>query len=100
MFDTFEGDIGVVTVDGEPTVEILLETEFQEEAPAQSPDGRWLAYQSDESGQPEIYVKPFPNVDGGRWQVSTNGGYRPVWSPETTVVLSPTDPLETHGGQR
>ena len=38
-----------------------------------SPDGRWLAYQSDESGQYEVYVRPFPGVQGGRWQVSTNG---------------------------
>jgi eukaryotic-like serine/threonine-protein kinase len=45
-----------------------------------SPDGRWLAYQSNESGQAEIYVRPFPNVDGGRWQISTAIGTRPVWS--------------------
>jgi serine/threonine-protein kinase len=82
LFDTSEGDIGVVTVDGEPTVEMLLETEFEEVVPALSPDGRWLVYQSNESGQEEIYVRPFPNVDGGRWQVSTNGGFDPVWSPD------------------
>jgi eukaryotic-like serine/threonine-protein kinase len=45
-----------------------------------SPDGRWLAYQSDESGRPEIYARPFPNVDAGRWQISTNGGSRAVWA--------------------
>jgi eukaryotic-like serine/threonine-protein kinase len=45
-----------------------------------SPDGRWLAYQSDESKQDEIYVRPFPNVDSGRWQVSTGGGTRPAWA--------------------
>ena len=45
-----------------------------------SADGRWLVYQSNESGQAEIYVRPFPNVDDGRWQVSTLGGTRPAWA--------------------
>jgi Tol biopolymer transport system component len=45
-----------------------------------SPDGRWIAYDSDESGPYEIYVRPFPAVDGGRWQVSSAGGTKPVWS--------------------
>jgi serine/threonine-protein kinase len=44
-----------------------------------SPDGRWLAYESNESGQREVYVRPFPDVSGGRWQVSTGGGTRPVF---------------------
>jgi eukaryotic-like serine/threonine-protein kinase len=48
--------------------------------PEVSPDGRWLAYQSNESGQPEVYVRPYPNVDGGRWQISTKRGSRPAWS--------------------
>ena len=45
-----------------------------------SPDGRWLAYQSNESGQNEIYVRPFPEVNSGRWQVSTKGGTQPLWA--------------------
>ncbi len=45
-----------------------------------APDGRWLAYQSNESGQFQIYVRPFPNVDSGRSQISTNGGTRPAWA--------------------
>lgn len=44
-----------------------------------SPDGRWLAYASDESGKSEIYVRPFPAKDAGKWQVSTSGGILPVW---------------------
>ena len=76
------GDIGVLTVEGDRTVEMLLETEFEEEVPALSPDGRWIAYQSNESGRSEIYVQPFPNVDDGKWQVSTNLGVDPVWSPD------------------
>jgi hypothetical protein len=47
---------------------------------AVSPDGRWLAYQTDESGRDEIYVRPFPDVDAGLWQVSTGGGRQPVWA--------------------
>jgi serine/threonine-protein kinase len=45
-----------------------------------SPNGRFIAYQSDESGRYEIYVRPFPRIDNGRWQVSTAGGTRPVWA--------------------
>ena len=46
-----------------------------------SPDGRWILYQSDESStQEEIWVRPYPNTEGGRWKISTNGGERPVWS--------------------
>ena len=47
-----------------------------------SPDGHWLAYQSDESGHNEIYVRSFPGA-GGKWQVSAGGGDRPVWSKKT-----------------
>ena len=45
-----------------------------------SPDGRWLAYSSDESGRGEIYVRPLPDIDAGRWQVSTDGGTQPLWA--------------------
>jgi Tol biopolymer transport system component len=48
--------------------------------PELSPDGRYLAYQSNESGRLEIYVRPFPRVNDGRWQVSTDGGTRAVWA--------------------
>ncbi len=45
-----------------------------------SPDGRGLAYQSDESGRFEVYVQPFPEL-GAKWQISTDGGQDPVWNP-------------------
>ena len=48
--------------------------------PALSPDERWLAYGSDESGTMEIYVRPFPETSSAKWQVSTAGGSQPVWS--------------------
>jgi Tol biopolymer transport system component len=50
-----------------------------DDGPALSPDGKWLAYQSNESGRPEIYVRPFPATSTGRWQVSTSGGFAAVW---------------------
>jgi Tol biopolymer transport system component len=50
-----------------------------ESQPSLSPDGRRLAYVSNELGRPEVYVRPFPNVDGGRWQISRNEGREPRW---------------------
>jgi len=58
----------------------LLRTRFNEMLTRVSPDGRWLAYVSDESGRLEVYVQPFPGP-GGKWQVSTEGGTGPVWNP-------------------
>jgi serine/threonine-protein kinase len=58
----------------------LLVTPADERAIALSPDSRWLAYESDETGRDEVYVRPFPNVDSGKWQVSTAGGDLPLWA--------------------
>jgi len=63
-----------------PEVRPLLQTMFNEQNPALSPNGRWVAYQSDESGPEEIYVRPFPDVNAGRWQVSTGGGVQVAWA--------------------
>ena len=60
----------------------LLQEEYTEIQPQISSDGKWMAYMSNESGQGEIYVRPFPEVDKGRWQVSTSGGESPLWSPD------------------
>ncbi len=69
---------------GEPVeprrVTPLIRTAFNERNGEISPDGRWLAYESNESGQDEIYVRPFPAVDAGRWQLSTGGGRQPLWA--------------------
>jgi Tol biopolymer transport system component len=62
---------------GKPTV--FLNSPFGESQPAFSPDGRWLAYASNETGRPEVYVRPFPGP-GNKWQVSSDGGYYPTWS--------------------
>jgi Tol biopolymer transport system component len=47
-----------------------------------SPDGHWIAYASDESGTFEVYVRPFPNTQAGRWQISNGGGQEPRWSAD------------------
>jgi serine/threonine-protein kinase len=60
--------------------QLLVQTTFDERNGEISPDGRWLAYQSNESGQDEIYVRPFPDINSGRWQISTGGGTRPLWA--------------------
>ncbi|MGH9389484.1 MAG: TolB family protein, partial [Vicinamibacteria bacterium] len=67
-----------MTGSGEP--EPLLATPSDEFAATLSPDGRWLAYMSDESGRFEAYVRPFPDVDGGKWLISTDGGVFPRWT--------------------
>ena len=56
----------------------ILQTPFNEQWPEISPDGKWIAYTSDETGPLEIYVRPFPN-GAGKWQISTNGGIFPRW---------------------
>ena len=73
-------DLGQVAVDATRRVTPLLQTNFDERNGVVSPDGRWLAYDSNSSGSFEIYVRPFPRVGGGQWQVSTSGGARPLWA--------------------
>ena len=63
-------------------VEPLIRTRFTERNAEISPDGRWLAYQSNESGSYQVYVRPFPAVESGRWQVSSSGGVKPMWGPD------------------
>jgi eukaryotic-like serine/threonine-protein kinase len=60
--------------------QLFLRTAAYESAPQFSPDGRWLAYVSDESGRFEIYVQPYPGP-GGKYQISVDGGTEPVWNP-------------------
>ena len=70
-------DIWTLRRDGEASA--VIATEFNERAPRLSPDGQWLAYVSDQSGEDGVYVQPFP--DGGRViPISTGGGTEPVWS--------------------
>jgi eukaryotic-like serine/threonine-protein kinase len=76
-------DIGAVSMEGERKWRPLLKEKFNETQPGISPDGKWMAYVSDESGQNEVYVRPFPGVESGaRLQVSTDHGNSPLWSPD------------------
>ena len=75
------GDLVVLSLDGGAS-EPLLATEFDERNVELSPNGKWLAYESDASGQYEIHVRPYPNVDRGHWQISEDGGTRPLWAPD------------------
>jgi len=68
---------------GEPAARPLVQTAAREVEPSLSPDGRWLAYTGGElAGEPDVFVRPFPNVDAGRWRISTESGDSPVWSPD------------------
>jgi serine/threonine-protein kinase len=74
------GDILALRASGDTTPVPVATSPFTELEPALSPDGRWLAYASNESGINEVYVRPFPDAQGGRWQVSNGGGSEPRWS--------------------
>ena len=82
-------DLWAVTMTGEAVPFVVLQTPFDERWGTFSPDGRWVAYHSNESGRNEVYVRAFagPNASaaahlGGLWQVSTAGGTFPAWSPD------------------
>ena len=79
VFDR-SGDRMLLALDGSRRVSPLVQTMFSEIRASLSPDGRWLAYHADESGQFEIYVRPFPAVNTGKAQISTASGVQPWWS--------------------
>jgi serine/threonine-protein kinase len=74
-----ERDVWLVSPDGKQTKRPWLESPYAETAAAFSPDGRWMAYVSDESGRKEVYVRPFAGA-GGRIKISSEGGAEPVWT--------------------
>jgi len=74
-------DLYVLSMDGERTERPLIVTEFTEGRSDISPDGRWIAYASTESGRVEVYVRRFPSLDG-KWQITTDGGNEPRWGPD------------------
>jgi len=73
-------DLWLLPLFGDRKPEPFLKTEFNETHAQFSPDMRWIAYASDESSRPEIYVRSFPAAGGGKWQISTAGGDTPQWS--------------------
>jgi Tol biopolymer transport system component len=90
-------DIGTLPVDltdpdhpkpGKP--EPFLSTPADELVPRFSPDGRWIAYRSNEAGIPEIYVRPFPASGGSRWKISSGGGMYAFWSKDRRELFYET----------
>jgi serine/threonine-protein kinase len=77
-------DISTVTLGGSATPSLraapLIESTATKFNPEISPDGRWIAYESNEPGQFQVYVRPFPKINDGRWQISADGGTRPAWA--------------------
>jgi hypothetical protein len=78
-------DIWILTMGDKPTSEPFLQSAAAEHSPAFSPDGRWLAYVSDESGRSEVYVKGYPQ--GDRLAVSASGGNGPVWARDGKALF-------------
>jgi eukaryotic-like serine/threonine-protein kinase len=89
---TTGNDVMAIELDATRRVTPLVQSPFIERNGSVSPDGRWLAYEANDSGRFEVYVRPFPGVNSGRWQVSTTGGTRPIWarSGQELVYVSPT----------
>ena len=73
-------DVMQFRLDGTQAITALVQTPFSERNGEVSPDGRWLAYEANDAGRFNIYVRPFPDVSSGYWQVSTDGGTRPLWA--------------------
>jgi eukaryotic-like serine/threonine-protein kinase len=99
-------DISLLEMDGKRELTSLMGSAFNQGNADISPDGRWLAYQSIETGQDQVYVRPFPDVNNGKWLISTDGGTKPVWSrngrelfylgPDNTgAFVVPVQPTQT-----
>jgi eukaryotic-like serine/threonine-protein kinase len=87
-------DLFILPLSGDRKPYPFLQTQFNERPGQFSPDGRWVAYFSNESGKYEVYVAPFPGP-GGKWQISTGGGYFPRWRRDGTEIfyLAPDNKL-------
>jgi hypothetical protein len=95
-------DVMQVELDGTHRVTPLVQSPSTERNGVVSPDGRWLAYEANDSGRFEIYVRPFPAVNSGHWLVSAGGGTRPLWArtAQELVYVSPTGALMRVGVER
>jgi DNA-binding winged helix-turn-helix (wHTH) protein/Tol biopolymer transport system component len=74
-----KADVWLLDLRGKPAARPLMQTPYWEGCPALSPDGRWVAYTSNESGRSQVYVRPVSG-DPGKWMISTDGGYKARWS--------------------
>ncbi len=79
-------DILILPIDGDRKPRTFLATASNERNPTISPDGRWVAYESDETGHFEVFITSFPEA-GRRWQVSDGGGSHPVWRRDAREIV-------------
>ena len=80
-------DIYARRMAGDTTDRVVVATPTQDLSPSLSPDGKWLAYSNDESGGREVWVVPFPDPQGAKWQISTDGGFEPLWSRDGREIF-------------
>ena len=80
-------DLMQVGLDGTHDVKSVLQTPFHEREASVSPDGHWLAYESNRSGPFEVWVSPFPAVDTSAFRISTDGGTRALWAPDSRTLF-------------
>jgi Tol biopolymer transport system component len=87
-------DIYARRLRGDTTERVVVGTPSDDISPSLSPDDKWMAYASDEAGKREVWVVPFPDAGGAKWQISTDGGYEPTWSPTGREVFYVSRTLE------
>ena len=80
-------DVVLLDIAARAEPEVLLDADWSFNNAELSPDGRFLAYTSDESGTNEVFVRPFPALESGRWKVSSAGGSRPLWSRDGSEIF-------------
>jgi eukaryotic-like serine/threonine-protein kinase len=90
-FNPLRGDITTLSMEGGHARKPLLQEKYVQTQSRVSPDGRWIAYVSLESGRPEIFVRPFPEVNKGKWQISATGGMGPLWSIDSRKLFYRSD---------
>jgi serine/threonine-protein kinase len=92
--DRSNSDIWALSLDGETAARSIMAESYNEVHPAISPDGRWIAYMSDESGVYNVYIRPFPNVDDGKWLISARAGGHLIWAPDGRELYYDANPDE------
>ena len=80
-------DIYVVPPDPDASARPLIVGPYHEYCASIHPSGKWIAYNSNESGREEVYVRPYPNIDDGKWLVSTAGGWAARWSNDGSELF-------------
>ena len=83
---TSSTNIGMLTIDEDIRWQIFLEDKYIKTTPQFSPDNEWIAYTSNKSGRNEVYVRSFPEAEEALEQISTDGGFSPLWSPNRSQL--------------